>query len=95
MDYLDFEVEIDIVEESKGVYPVRAHSSSAGEARGTMRFPFDKQALEKQLLALQYVLLHSSGKPPPPPNASAGRAIGAGQANGRTLRAGIVQRALY
>ncbi len=60
MTYLDFELEI-----SAGVgleYPVRVVHSPAGEARATMRFPFDTLALENRLKDLQIALLRSGGK---------------------------------
>ncbi len=60
MDYLDFEVEIGIG--TGRTYPVAVVHSASGEARETMRFPFDELALENQLLALQNALLRSGGK---------------------------------
>ncbi len=57
--YLDFEVEI-----GRGLgqeYPMAVIRSPAGEARETMRFPFDELALENQLGALQIALLRSGG----------------------------------
>jgi hypothetical protein len=57
MEYLDFEIEI-----GKGrgrQYPVVVMHSPAGEALGTMRFPFDQLALENHLQALQIALLRS------------------------------------
>jgi len=39
MDYLDFEIEIGQGEGRD--YPVAVIDSPAGEARGTMRFPYD------------------------------------------------------
>ncbi|NUO80689.1 hypothetical protein HUU05_11465 [candidate division KSB1 bacterium] len=60
MTYLDFELEI-----SQGAgreYPVRVVHSPAGEARETMRFPFDTLALESRLKDLQIALLRSGGK---------------------------------
>src|SRR5690242_9028696 len=59
MEYLDFELEI-----SSGVgqdYPIALIQSPAGEAHETMHFPFDKLALENQLLSLQNALLRSGG----------------------------------
>jgi hypothetical protein len=60
MDYLDFELEIGPGEGRE--YPVRVVQSPAGEAQGTMLFPFDKLALENRLQALQIALLRSGGK---------------------------------
>jgi Tol biopolymer transport system component len=58
LDYLDFEIEIG---PSPGgqTYPVAVLRSPAGEARDTMRFPFDRLALNNQLLSLQNALLRS------------------------------------
>jgi formylglycine-generating enzyme required for sulfatase activity len=59
MEYLDFELEI-----GQGAgrdYPVAVLRSPAGEARGTMRFPFDQLALESRLKDLQIALLRSGG----------------------------------
>jgi tetratricopeptide (TPR) repeat protein len=60
MSYLDFELEIGIGQGRE--YPVRVVRSPAGEARETMYFPFDKLALENQLLALQNALLRSGSR---------------------------------
>jgi len=57
MSYLDFDIEISIG--SGREYPVAVLRSVAGEARETMRFPFNDLALENQLLTLQNVLLRS------------------------------------
>ncbi len=57
MDYLDFELEIDIGSGSE--YPVTVIRSPAGEAHETMHLPFDEQALDNQLLTLQNILLSS------------------------------------
>lgn len=57
MDYVDFEIEIDIGHGRK--YPVRVVRSPAGETRETMSFPFDKLALESRLKDLQISLLSS------------------------------------
>ena len=60
MDYLDFELEIGV-----GVgkeYPITVRRSTAGEARGTLRFPYDDLALENRLQALKIALLQSSAK---------------------------------
>jgi hypothetical protein len=60
MHYLDFELEI-----GSGVgrdYPVIVVHSPAGEARETMRFPFDELALENRLKDLQIALLRSGGQ---------------------------------
>jgi hypothetical protein len=57
--YLDFEVEVGV-----GVgrdYPVAVIHSPAGEARETMRFPYDELALENRLQSLQIALLHAGG----------------------------------
>jgi tetratricopeptide (TPR) repeat protein len=59
-NYLDFELEIG---EGRGrEYAVAVLRSPAGEARGTMHFPFDELALENRLLNLQNILLRSGGK---------------------------------
>lgn len=58
--YLDFDLEI-----ANGTgrdYPVAVMRSPAGEARATMRFPFDELALENRLKDLQIALLRSGGK---------------------------------
>jgi formylglycine-generating enzyme required for sulfatase activity len=60
LNYLDFELEI-----GPGLgreYPVAIIHSPAGEARETMRFPFDELALESRLKDLQIALLHSGGR---------------------------------
>ncbi|MCI0691139.1 SUMF1/EgtB/PvdO family nonheme iron enzyme [candidate division KSB1 bacterium] len=60
MNYLDFEIEI-----SPGTareYPVAIVRSPAGEARETMKFPFDELALKDRLQNLQIALLRSGGK---------------------------------
>jgi hypothetical protein len=59
VDYLDFEVEVSPA--AAGEYSVRVLRSPAGEASGTMRFPFDTLALENRLQALQIALLRSGG----------------------------------
>src|SRR5512143_1886330 len=59
VSYLDFEVEI-----ARGYgreYPVAVVKSPAGEARETLKFPFDELALENRLKALQIALLRSGG----------------------------------
>jgi hypothetical protein len=57
LDYLDFEVAIG---SGKGRdYPIAVVRSPGGEARETMRFPYDEAALEKRLKDLQTALLHS------------------------------------
>ena len=48
MDYLDFDLEIG--EGAGREYPVAVLRSPAGEARATMRFPYDELALENRLL---------------------------------------------
>jgi hypothetical protein len=51
MDYLDFEIEIG---QGQGrEYPVSVIHSPAGEARETMRFPFDEQAAHVDQLPRQ------------------------------------------
>jgi hypothetical protein len=57
MRYLDFELEIGLG--SGREYPVAVVNSPAGEARETMRFPFDDLALQNHLLALENALLRS------------------------------------
>ncbi len=59
MDYLDFELEVDLIGGRDYKVSVR---SPAGEARETMRFPFDEIALESSLKDLQLALLRSGGK---------------------------------
>ncbi len=59
MEYLDFELRI-----APGAgrdYPVSVLRSPAGEASGTMRFPFDTLALQSRLQLLQIALLRSGG----------------------------------
>ena len=58
--YLDFDLEIGPGQGRD--YPVAVLSSPAGEARGTMHFPFDELTLENQLLKLQMALLRSGGR---------------------------------
>ncbi|BCL79097.1 CHAT domain-containing protein [Ktedonobacteria bacterium brp13] len=60
MSYLDFEIEIGHGQGRD--YPVTVIHSASGEARETMHFPFDKLALEKQLLVLENALLRSGSK---------------------------------
>ena len=60
MNYLDFELEIGLG--AGRDYPVAVLRSPAGEARETMRFPFDTLALESRLKDLQIALLRSGGK---------------------------------
>src|SRR6266446_1062159 len=58
MQYLDFDLEIG---PGRGrIYPI-AVRSPAGEARGTMRFPFDEVTLRDRLRDLQIALLRSGG----------------------------------
>ena len=60
IQYLDFELEI-----GPGLgrdYPVAVLSSPAGEARATMRFPYDTLALQNHLQALEIALLRSGGR---------------------------------
>jgi hypothetical protein len=60
MNYLDFEIEIS--PGSGREYPVAIVRSPAGEARETMKFPFDELALKDRLQNLQIALLRSGGK---------------------------------
>jgi len=57
LDYLDFELEIGIGK--KHGYPVAVLRSPAGEARETLRFPFDKSKLQRHLDDLKMALLSS------------------------------------
>jgi formylglycine-generating enzyme required for sulfatase activity len=59
MDYLDFEIEIGTG--SGRDYPVSVRTPE-GDARRTMRFPFDELALDNRLKDLQIALLRSGGK---------------------------------
>src|SRR5579863_4551061 len=60
MEYLDFEIEVG--EGTNNTYPVSiVHSTSAGEAHATMRFPFDEREIKYQLSQLQVALLRSGG----------------------------------
>ncbi|MDH3294403.1 MAG: hypothetical protein OER95_08795, partial [Acidimicrobiia bacterium] len=57
--YVDFEIEIG---PGQGrTYPVAVIRSPAGEARSTMRFPYDEIALDNRLKDLQVALLRSGG----------------------------------
>ncbi len=60
LTYLDFEVEIGLGRGRE--YPVVVIRSPAGEARETMRFPYDELVLENRLLVLQNALLRSGGR---------------------------------
>ncbi len=60
MNYLDFELEIG--QGSGREYPVALVRSPAGEARATIRFPFDELELENHLQKLEIALLRSGGK---------------------------------
>jgi len=60
LSYFDFELEIGPGHGRQ--YPVCVVHSPAGEARETMRFPFDELALENRLKDLQIALLRSGGK---------------------------------
>src|SRR5262249_30836773 len=60
LSYLDFELEISPGGGRK--YAITVIDSPAGEARETMRFPFDELALENRLQALQIALLRSGGR---------------------------------
>jgi pSer/pThr/pTyr-binding forkhead associated (FHA) protein len=70
MEYLDFDIEVGQRQEDS--YPIVVRSP-AGEARGSMRFPFDGPALESRLKDLSVALLGSAGAPrgAPPPEARA------------------------
>lgn len=57
--YLDFELEIGVGQGRD--YPVAVLRSPAGEARATMRLPFDEIQLESRLKDLQIALLRSGG----------------------------------
>ncbi len=59
IDYLDFEIEIG--KGSDRDYQVAVIHSPAGEARGTMRFPYEKPAGDNPLQDLEVALLRSSG----------------------------------
>jgi tetratricopeptide (TPR) repeat protein len=59
VSYLDFEVEI--AQGHGREYPMAVVKSPAGEARETLKFPFDELALENRLKALQIALLRSGG----------------------------------
>src|SRR5262249_1314007 len=60
MQYLDFDIDGE-ASNDKG-YAVRV-DSPAGEAQSTMRFPFDRPALESRLKDLRIALLRSGGAP--------------------------------
>ncbi|MCI0529715.1 MAG: hypothetical protein L0Y56_19920, partial [Nitrospira sp.] len=60
MEYLDFELQIDAGSRRK--YPIVVVRSPAGEARETLRFPYDQLVLENRLQALQIALLRSGGQ---------------------------------
>jgi hypothetical protein len=57
LEYLDFELEIDA--RSGHEYSVTVLHSPAGEARSTMRFPYDETELAKRLKDLQIAVLRS------------------------------------
>ena len=58
-NYLDFELEIG---PGRGrEYPISVVESPAGEARETLKFPFDELALDNRLKTLQLALLRSGG----------------------------------
>jgi len=59
MEYLDFELRI--APGAGREYPVSVLRSPAGEASGTMHFPFDTIALQSSLQSLQIALLRSGG----------------------------------
>jgi WD40 repeat protein len=58
LEYLDFDVEIAKARGRSYAVEVR---SPAGEARATMRFPFDASDLQTQVMQLQQALLRSRG----------------------------------
>src|SRR3954453_23928945 len=60
MEPLDFELAIQSI--AGGDYEVSVLRSPAGEARSTMRFPFDGLELQTRLQALEIALLRSGGK---------------------------------
>jgi hypothetical protein len=57
MEYLDFELKIALG--AGRAYPVSVVKSPAGEASGTMQFPFDTLALQNQLQGVEIALLKS------------------------------------
>ena len=57
--YDDFEVEIGLGRGRE--YPIAVLHSEAGEARGTMQFPYDELVLENRLKDLKIALLGSGG----------------------------------
>lgn len=59
MEYVSFDLEIGLG--SGREYPLLARSQ-AGEARETLRFPFDELILQNRLQALEIALLRSGGK---------------------------------
>jgi hypothetical protein len=59
LNYHDFEVEIAPGDGTR--YPVAVLRSPSGQARTTMRFPFDRATLDRQLGALENALLGASG----------------------------------
>jgi hypothetical protein len=59
LEYLDFDVEVG--SGSGREYPLAVLGSPAGEARGTLSFPFDEIALDNRLKDVQIALLRSSG----------------------------------
>lgn len=58
MEYLDFDLHI--AQGTGGHYPVSVVKSPAGEAKGTMQFPFEALALESQLKSLELAVLKSA-----------------------------------
>lgn len=60
LTYLDFDLEIGPGQGRE--YPVAVLRSPAGEARETLRFPFDELQLESRLKDVQIALLRSGGK---------------------------------
>jgi tetratricopeptide (TPR) repeat protein len=59
VEYVDFELEIGAGRGRE--YPVAVLRSPVGEARGTMRFPFNPRELDRELLKLENELLRSGG----------------------------------
>jgi pSer/pThr/pTyr-binding forkhead associated (FHA) protein/CHAT domain-containing protein len=78
MEYLDFDLEVGLRQGE--VYPV-AVRSPAGEAQGSMRFPFDGPALESRLKTLRQTL-RDTGYVPRPSLQAAGQSM---QAFGQQL----------
>jgi tetratricopeptide (TPR) repeat protein len=60
LEYLDFEIEIGPGQGRE--YPLEVVRSPAGEARETLRFPYDSLALDNRLQSLEIALLRSGGQ---------------------------------